>query len=620
MPEIGLPVNSLVLYKQGPARVSESGPKKITIQTEDGMASVRPKDVMLLHPGPLRALNDLPARSIDPDDDVMVAWELLAGEETTLADVAELAYDAFTPATAWTVWRLVMDGRYFHGSSPRAITVQTAEALAEEERARAAKIAQAEAQTAFLKRMQCGHYLPEDENRLGDVIALALRQRDDSRILRALDRPETAQAAHTLLLHIGYWDEQINPYPARFDIATDQPDLPMIDLPDEDRLDLTHLAAFAIDDEGNQDPDDAISWDPESEHGNQRLWVHVADVAALVTPDSPVDLEARARGANLYMPEGTVHMLPVAATHALGLGLAEVSPALSFGIDVDAEGAITAVEIAPSWVRVTRLSYGEADTRLDESPLREMGELLARCAIRRRENNAVELSFPEGKVKVKDGVVILTPIEHTASRDLVREAMLMAGAAVARFALEHEIPVPFTVQDPPPVDDPAELQGKTLAEMFAVRKMLRPGRQVAEPGPHSGLGLDAYVQVTSPLRRYHDLLTHQQLRAYLRGEPLLDETTVMERTATAREAVRAVRRTERLSISHWRMVYLLQHPDWRGEGIVVDKRGTRTVVIIPELAMEVRVYGNNNYAPDETVQLALTNIDLAEPEAQFRYL
>ncbi len=332
------------------------------------------------------------------------------------------------------------------------------------------------------------------------------------------------------------------------------------------------------------------------------------------------DLEARARGANLYLPEGTVHMLPEAATHVLGLGLNEISPALSFGMDVDEEGVITNVEITPSWVRVTRLSYAVADTRLDESPLREMSALLDRCAMRRHANNAVEMSFPEGKVQVEDGVVVLTPIERTPSRDLVREAMLMAGGAVASFALEHGVPVPFTVQEPPAVDDPADLHGETLAEMFAVRKLMRPGRQVSEPGPHSGLGLDAYIQVTSPLRRYHDLLTHQQLRAYLRGEPMLDETTVMERTASAREAVRSVRKTERLSITHWRMVYLMQHSDWQGEGIVVDKRGGRNVVIIPELALEVQVYDNNSFALDDNVQLALNNVDLPEPEAQFRYI
>ena len=93
---------------------------------------------------------------------------------------------------------------------------------------------------------------------------------------------------------------------------------------------VNHLAAYAIDDLGNQDPDDALSLEGD------RLWVHIADPAALVPPDSEADLEGRARGANIYLPEQTIPMLPPQVTQILGMGLKEVSPALSFGIDFDA--------------------------------------------------------------------------------------------------------------------------------------------------------------------------------------------------------------------------------------------------------------------------------------------
>ena len=150
----------------------------------------------------------------------------------------------------------------------------------------------------------------------------------------------------------------MDPYPSRFKLTTRPVTAGLPRLPDEERVDLTHLPAFAIDDEGNQEPDDALSLE-----GN-RLWVHIADVAALVPQESPADLEARARGASLYLPEGTVDMLPAQAIQTLGLGLAEVSPALSFGLDLSAEGETEGIEIVPSWVRVTRLTYAQADGRL----------------------------------------------------------------------------------------------------------------------------------------------------------------------------------------------------------------------------------------------------------------
>ena len=145
-------------------------------------------------------------------------------------------------------------------------------------------------------------------------------RRTSSRALRELGRTQSPERAHALLCELGHWNAAVNPYPQRLEVDTRAPQAALPDLSEETRRDLTHLGAFAIDDEGSKDPDDALSW-----HDN-RLWVHVADVAALVPPDSDADLEARARGCNLYLPEDTVPMLPPEATHALGLGLQAVSP------------------------------------------------------------------------------------------------------------------------------------------------------------------------------------------------------------------------------------------------------------------------------------------------------
>jgi exoribonuclease-2 len=81
--------------------VISTSDKKLDIQTEKGETlNVRPKDVTVLHPGPVRTLRELQA----PKGEVTAAWELLAGSTTTLPELAELAYAAYTPSTAWAVW------------------------------------------------------------------------------------------------------------------------------------------------------------------------------------------------------------------------------------------------------------------------------------------------------------------------------------------------------------------------------------------------------------------------------------------------------------------------------------------------------------------------------------
>jgi exoribonuclease-2 len=139
------------------------------------------------------------------------------------------------------------------------------------------------------------------------------------------------------------------------------------------------------------------------------------------------------------------------------------------------------------------------------------------------------------------------------------------------------------------------------------------------PGPHAGLGLDQYVQATSPLRRYLDLVVHQQLRAFLRGEPILDEQAVMERVGAAYAISGDVRYAERLSNAHWTAVYLLRHPNWTGKGIVVDRRGKRDLVLLPALGSETSIYKKGATPLDTAVEVELKGVDLPLREAHFGY-
>jgi exoribonuclease-2 len=124
--------------------------------------------------------------------------------------------------------------------------------------------------------------------------------------------------------------------------------------------------------------------------------------------------------------------------------------------------------------------------------------------------------------------------------------------------------------------------------------------------------------VTSPLRRYLDLVGHQQLRAYLRGQPMLDEAALVERIGALEAILSPMRQAEYLSEKHWTLVYLIQHPDWSGEGILVDKRGSLGTVIIPELALETRLNLSRDLPLDTQISLKLAGVDLPQREARFR--
>nr|WP_279232271.1 RNB domain-containing ribonuclease [Thermus albus] len=592
----------MVIYKGKPALAEEKGDRLELTLPGGERARVRPKDVLWLHPGP--ASLDLTV----PEGEEEAAWELLEGQAVSLRELAELAFGTFTPEAAYGAYLLAQKGErfYLEGERVRARTREELKALLQAKREREER----ERRLAEgLERLRQGVLALEDRPLVQEVEALALGERKESRVLRALGQPETPEAAHALLLRLGVWRRE-NPHPRRLGLSLLPPDLPVPPLPQEKRVDLTHLPAYAIDDEESQDPDDAVYAERAAE--GFRLWVHVADVAALVAPHSPLDQEAMRRGANLYLPEGTVPMLPPGVTEALGLGLQEVSPALTFALTVSREGEVLDEEIFLSWVRVKRLSYQEAMEVAELGALRELALAFRR---KRLAQGGLELHLPEAKVRLEGDEIRIRPLEAYESRIWVQEAMHLAGYAAAHLAYRAGLPFPYATQEAPS----KRVEGEGLSAMWEQRKALKRAQLKAVPAPHKGLGLPLYAQVTSPLRRYLDLVAHQQLRAWLKGEKPLSQEEVLKRVGAAEAMAELVREGERRSKLHWTLVHLAEK-GYQGPGVLVEKRGGQGVFLLPELGLSAQVALSHPLPLDAEVRLRFLEADLPRLEARFALL
>ncbi len=591
---------ALAIYRGQPAVVEALEKDRLLLRLPQGVQRVRPKDIRLLHPGPAW----LPLEPLRPNPkDLEEAHLLLQGQSVELRELAELLFGAYTPEAAYGAYLLVEEGELFAWEGER-VRPRTPEEVAAQQAARAWREERRRAFEEGLERLRRGE---ADPNLLPEVKALVLGERRDSPVLRALGLPETPEEAHRLLLRLGVFRYE-NPHPRRLALPLTPPDLPLPPEEDFPRRDLTGLPAFAIDDEGNQDPDDAV-WAERVGEG-YRLLVHVADPGSAIRPGSPIDQEALRRGASLYLPEGMVPMLPGEAIARYGLGLRPVSPALTFDLLLDPEGELIEVQVYPSWVRVQRLAYREA---LDRPELQALAELAQAFRRRRLEAGGVEISLPEVKVRVEGERVQLIPLPPYESRIWVREAMLLAGYAAAHFALERGLPFPFATQEAPTREG-----GEGLAGMWALRKGLRRAQLKATPGPHRGLGLPLYAQVTSPLRRYLDLLAHQQLWAYFRGEKPLGQAEVLERVGAAEAVADLVREGERKSRLHWTLVYLLEE-GYEGPGVLVERRGGQGVFFLPELGLTATIALPQDLPLNAKVRLRFLEADLAGLEARFTY-
>ena len=448
-----------------------------------------------------------------------------------------------------------------------------------------------------------------------DIELLARGRQDKSRTMRELNQPETPQAAHALLLRLGLWDESRVPFPERLGAELETPTLSVPAWPDETRLDLTHLRALAIDDEGNQDPDDALSLEVLP-GGTRRLWVHVADVAALVTPDSPLDLEARRRGSTLYLPTHTIGMLPGALVRQVGLGLDTESLALSIAIDFDAEGQADSVDVQLTRLRVTRLTYAQAQTDLEagDDLLNQMWTLAKASRALRESEGAMSIDLPEVNIKVDGaGQIAITPLPRSDSRFIVQECMTLAGWAAAIFADDLELALPFATQDPP---HRSSLPGESMPAQWARRKTLSRTRFQPLLGPHSGMGLDAYAQATSPMRRYLDLVVHQQLRSAILDTEPLSGKDIAARVAESQMASAATRTAEREARRHWTLVSMSRQPERVYRAVVVERRQAQATLLLPELALDVALVTSAPIGAEVKVQLA--GVDLAMQSVRVR--
>jgi exoribonuclease-2 len=171
---------------------------------------------------------------------------------------------------------------------------------------------------------------------------------------------------------------------------------------------------------------------------------------------------------------------------------------------------------------------------------------------------------------------------------------------------------------------------QSLAENYGRRRVMRGALVSSTCAAHAGLGLSFYSQVTSPLRRYQDLLAHYQIHAILAKErqsghagaaadaPIpLDSETMDARLYIYSQQAAKNRQAERDSRAHWILVYLSRHRDWRGQGLVLDASAENGQIFIPEFGYEVQMRLPRGTKPDEAVMLALRRVSIPELSAGF---
>jgi len=154
------------------------------------------------------------------------------------------------------------------------------------------------------------------------------------------------------------------------------------------------------------------------------------------------------------------------------------------------------------------------------------------------------------------------------------------------------------------------LAEKDLAGIYRVQSTSKV-RLSVHPEAHEGLGVSAYAWMTSPLRRYVDLVNQWQLIAGVRGQrPPFSRSSEGLLTAMRAFEVTTARYDEhqRAMEHYWCLRWIVQERVAEIEGTVLRENLAR----LDGLPLAVRVPSMPDLEPGTRVRLALGEPDLIE--------
>jgi exoribonuclease-2 len=362
---------------------------------------------------------------------------------------------------------------------------------------------------------------------------------------------------------------------------------------DLDREDLQTLKTFTIDSPHTRDLDDALSL--ERFPGGYQVGVHIADVSSVVPIGSPSDVEAAHRGTSIYLPEERIPMFPLEISEDVcSLKESAVRPAVSLLLALSEQGKILGQRFTLAWIRVhRRLSYEEADEIVKEAN-ETLGWLYGVARTWRKERarrGALLLPLPEVAIHVdKQGKIVLERRDRESpAQIMVSEMMIQANWLVAQRLHMSSIPCIYRTQGEPR-ENIIENQMGDLFLNYQQRKLLSRAEFQLEPGVHHGLGVEAYTTVTSPIRRYVDLLMQRQLTAAIKGEPPpYGSEDLQKMLMSLEEAMGQAMQVEQSRQRYWLLCHLEGEKGKETPALVLGRYGNRYMLLLTEYMVEASV-------------------------------
>jgi exoribonuclease-2 len=574
--------------------------------------------------------------------DIKELWEVLNSEQNwvDLATMTEFCFpDSPSGDHESAVIRALFNDRLYFKFNPEGFlpnSEKRVQQIAAQRKAEEHKKRLIETGSAWLKSM-LNSDKPIDLTMLSDEIRQSidilksdyLFQKDskDNEIARAMivrAGIENADDIFRILVRLGIFDEDENIELLRCDVSPEFTETvaahaaQMVSASstgsvEGSRKDLTHLPLMTIDGQGTLDFDDAISIE---EMGDSfRLGVHIVDVGHFIQKDDLVDQEACLRGSSIYMPDQKISMLPpVLAEDLCSLKAGKLRPAISIMIDLSPMAEIVNYEIFQSLIKVEQqLTYYDVNAYADEDRnMRVLQDIAEKFRKKRLDDGAIQITVPEIGIWLNENreVSVNKINRESPGRMLVSEIMIMANWLMAKYLKDRQMPAIFRSQ-PKPRERLYKNQEGTLFQNWMQRRLLSRFVLSTSPEWHSGLGLDAYVTATSPIRKYTDMVTQRQIRASLGLENAYTADQIEEIIQALELPMSQVSRVQYTRHRYWLLKYLEGQTGQKEEAIVLNRTRRNYQILLTQYMIEcdLPISSGIELKPEDLIQITVQRVN-----------
>ena len=416
----------------------------------------------------------------------------------------------------------------------------------------------------------------------------------------------------SLLKSFGVFNKNFEPLYSLLNLDNDFPysDSQVKDNRSKDLESKSFLEAFTIDDVDTYDFDDAISI--KSEEDVYLLSVHITNFSSFFSDNSIFTEKAKEIINTIYVPSGNFDLYSKEMIQSMSLVSGKLRPVLSINFRIK-NFEIISYEIEESIIKVKEnYTYTKFQSLIADNLNYEFLDSFTEFLNNRRLENA-DFKFFNQEMNIKlnnKNNIIINELPQINSRRIVSELMILANFYFSKFFIENSVPAIFRSQK-----KSHNLETSIIDDNppFCFHRKVSPVEISSQVEKHSGLGLDSYLQITSPVRRYLDSINMRQISFFLQNNKILYNKDELDKyLSILLPKLSSVKDKSKKVYKLWALKYLSQENHNEISGYIYAKLKDKYIVFFNKFNFfdsVDRVNCKNSYEKDDFIKLYFDDID-----------